>query len=248
MSRALVYQGTPIATRDEMMSLTDMWKAAGADPARAPAEWLRSADAVRFTEFLSVAHNMGVSQVIVRKQGKGGSTFAHWQVGLAYAKYLTPEFHVWTNTVVRERMEGHSTATPVQLDHDARAVIGGIVKSCAGVVVMEAIREILPAMVRAELGHGALPRHGRSAGEILRENGFPPLKNLASWFGNRLAAVGCQVEGHQRRDEHGRAVRIFDPDKASVWLRNGGRPEVEMKIAERRGQGRLVLLTPKEAA
>ena len=31
---------------------------------------------------------------------------AHWQIGIAYAKYLSPEFHVWCNTVVRDRMEG----------------------------------------------------------------------------------------------------------------------------------------------
>lgn len=67
---------------------------------------MRSADAQRFVEFLAETHNMGNSHVIVVKRGKGGGTFGHWQVGLAYAKYLSPEFHMWCNTVVCERMQG----------------------------------------------------------------------------------------------------------------------------------------------
>ncbi len=33
-------------------------------------------------------------------------TEAHWLIGAAYAEYLSPEFHVWCLTVVRDRMEG----------------------------------------------------------------------------------------------------------------------------------------------
>lgn len=40
---------------------------------------------------------------ISTKRGVNGVTFAHWQIAMAYAKYLSPEFHVWCSTVVRER-------------------------------------------------------------------------------------------------------------------------------------------------
>lgn len=42
---------------------------------------------------------------VVRGKGKTQGTFAHWQLALAYAKYLSPEFHMWANQVVKERFE-----------------------------------------------------------------------------------------------------------------------------------------------
>lgn len=83
-------------------------------------------------------------------------------------------------------------------------------------------------------------RPGKSAGEILCAAGFTDApKNLAKWFGNRLEQAGCRVEGN---GHSGMAYyRLFDPDRADAYLRNGGKAAVEMKIAERRGQGRLAL-------
>lgn len=90
-----------IRDRNEMLSLTDMWKAHGGDLARQPSNWLASAEAKNFIEVL----NPGNSGIIT-KRGKNGGTYAHWQIAMAYAKYLSPEFHMWCNEVVRERMEG----------------------------------------------------------------------------------------------------------------------------------------------
>jgi hypothetical protein len=83
-----------------------MWRAAGSDPARQPSEWLRSADAAKFIDAVSELLNLGKSQVLVAVPGRNGGTRAHWQIGLAYAKYLSPEFHMWCNTTVRAYMEG----------------------------------------------------------------------------------------------------------------------------------------------
>jgi phage antirepressor YoqD-like protein len=94
--------GQPIRERDEFLSLTDMWRAAGGDTNRAPAEWLRSAQAKDLIEF--VQENMGISHVLTREQGRTGGTWAHWQIGLAYAKYLSPAFHVWCNQIIRDHM------------------------------------------------------------------------------------------------------------------------------------------------
>lgn len=108
MPAPLRYGGKVIHDRDAMVSLTDMWRAGGSDPGRKPGEWLRSADAVRFIDFLATTLNVGISHLDLVKADRGGrtpATWAHWQVGLAYAKYLSPEFHIWANTAVRERME-----------------------------------------------------------------------------------------------------------------------------------------------
>jgi hypothetical protein len=112
------YRGVKIRAEDERLSLTDMWKASGADSSRRPSYWLRSADAGRFIGFLAEMLNVRDShseqnQGLVRAVRDGGDsrTEAHWQIGIAYAKYLSPEFHVWCNTVVRDRMEGKLVPT-----------------------------------------------------------------------------------------------------------------------------------------
>jgi hypothetical protein len=81
-------------------------------------------------------------------------------------------------------------------------------------------------------------RPGKSAGEILCAAGFTDApKNLAKWFGNRLEQAGCRVEGN---GHSGMAYyRLFDPDRADAYLKNGGRAAVAAKIAERKGQGVL---------
>jgi hypothetical protein len=92
--------------------------------------------------------------------------------------------------------------------------------------------------------HPILIRHGKTAGQIWHANGFPPIK-ITCWFGNRLAEVGCLMEGCA--DMGLRKVRLFNPDKADLWLKNGGRLMIEQKIAERMGQGKLRLVpTPPQ--
>ena len=120
------YNSKTINSRDDMLSLTDMWKAAGSDPSRNPAEWLRSADATRLIDFLRDILNMGKSHIAPnagksgnelfksQRGGKNPGTWAHWHIGLAYARYLSPEFHVWCNTVVRERMENKPTQPAIE--------------------------------------------------------------------------------------------------------------------------------------
>lgn len=126
---------TIIHDRSEMLCLTDMWRAQGSDPARKPIEWLDSADGKRFCETVAEVLNplksfkVGNSHfeenqlVTTKKGGNNAGTWAHWQIGLAYAKYLSPEFHMWCNTVVRQHMEGGATAIAVP---DADALVSAI--------------------------------------------------------------------------------------------------------------------------
>lgn len=104
----LIYKGVLIHQWDEKLSLTDMWRAAGSDDVRRPSNWLASADAKNFIEALMVlnAGISGINDLVQTERGKLGGTRAHWQIGLAYAKYVSPDFHLWCNTVVRAVMEG----------------------------------------------------------------------------------------------------------------------------------------------
>ena len=111
-SLSLTYNGTLIGRRAEMLSLTDMWRAAGSPDGRAPSDWLALITTKEFVVAVEAGFNAGKSGIETQRGGSGagrGGTWAHWQIGLAYAKYLSVEFHMWCNTVVRAAMEGRST-------------------------------------------------------------------------------------------------------------------------------------------
>jgi KilA-N domain len=101
----LTYNGALIRDRDEKLCLTDMWKAAGSADAKRPANWARK-EGAKFIRFLADTVNMAESHIIQAERGRYGGTWGHWQIGLAYAKYLSPPFHAWANEVVRQHMEG----------------------------------------------------------------------------------------------------------------------------------------------
>ena len=133
-SLTLTLNNQAIRDQGEMLSLTDMWKAAGADESRKPYAWLRGEDANRFIEHLGdsignpEARNSRFGLVDVSKGGATkGQTFAHWQVALAYAKYLSPAFHAACNVVIKERMEGRHTppaALPGELVEEIHRILG----------------------------------------------------------------------------------------------------------------------------
>lgn len=245
---SLVYNGEIIRDRGDMLSLTDMWKSAGAPESKRPANWARK-EGAEFIEHVGLILNMPMGHIETSRGGSGagrGATFAHWQIGLAYAKYLSPEFHMWCNQVVRDRMEGKAAATVHGLTKYDVQIIGNVVKNCTGVVVKEQIAALLPTliepMVAARLAEqNFLLRRGKTAGQIWHEHGFPAIR-VTSWFSNRLSSMGCQIEYGGRGELGLGTAKLFDPDKASVWLRNGGRALVNEYVARRMGQGRLHLV------
>ena len=246
---SLVYGGVAIRDRGEMLSLTDMWKAAGSPENREPFNWSRF-EGKGFIEAVSVAHNLSEDQVMTTKRGKGGATFAHWQIGLAYAKYLSPEFHMWCNEVVRARMEGGVRAgVPGDtLDQIERSF--GIMRMLAHKVteIEKAIPGLVASLVEPLVAarfaeQHLLLRRGQTAKQIWDAAGFPPrIKGSTLWFGNRLAKLGCLVEGGLRADRGDGSIRLFDPDKAKISLDLGFAKTVEAYVAQRKGQRVLNLV------
>lgn len=132
----LIIGGTPIRTNDaSLVSLTDIYAAAEAagcaEGKQDPRQWKRR-EGEQFIAF--VAENLNVSQrhIYVGTKGKGGGTFAHWQIALAYAKYLSPALHMQVNEVYARFKAGDVTladeiadkATPEQQEWLARRVAG----------------------------------------------------------------------------------------------------------------------------
>jgi len=129
----LSYQGTPIRLRGAMLNLTDMWKAAGRPENRRPADWLALEETLRFRAYADihwteledpVASNAGQAGIwnldtdgfVATVRGNQGGTWAHWQLALPYARYLSPAFHLWCNTVVRAALAWHGGPPAADLD------------------------------------------------------------------------------------------------------------------------------------
>jgi hypothetical protein len=105
VSAVLVYEGVPIRRRDEKLNLTDMWRSAGADPSKRAPEWGRLPSTIEFAEHIGSVVGKSHDELFqIVRGGPETATYAHWQMGMAYAKYLSPSFHAWCNEVVRGYM------------------------------------------------------------------------------------------------------------------------------------------------
>ncbi len=83
------------------LNLTDIWRIAGSPSTKTPPNWRQNPTTDEY--ILAVAQNLGKSyvkgkndtnSVIYTKSGRGGGTFAHVLVALAYGEYLSPELAV----------------------------------------------------------------------------------------------------------------------------------------------------------
>jgi hypothetical protein len=143
---------------------------------------------------------------------------------------------------------GHLTPTPVSqgLTKYDISIIGNVVKNCTAMTIREQLGELLPQMLSnavASIGSIVAPgvptpivRQGRTAGQIWNAHGFPRLRSTA-WFGNRLTEMGCGIYGRGELGDN--RARLFDPDKASDWIKHGGRALIDGYVKERAGQGKL---------
>lgn len=102
---ALVIDSHRIRRDGEMWCLTDLWRAAGTPKDRRPVDWLKTESAQSFIDFigdsLKVAsgHVEGISVVRTVRGGDSPGTWAHWQLALAYAKWVDHAFHARVNEV-----------------------------------------------------------------------------------------------------------------------------------------------------
>ena len=253
-NRALVYKGALIADRGAMLSLTDMWRAAGCDPARQPSNWLGSAEARRFIEFFADVLNprdSGIDALVqTARGGRAPGTFAHWQIALAYAKYLSPEFHMWCNEVVRDRMEQRSlpaattaAATVAAVVEEVRRCIGGIVQAA----VYAELQVMLPAMVQAEVSsqtHKMVVDH-LTVGEVLDMEKVPSAgrRGLINAAASRLRKFCERQEIVPRQLKVGRyCAYVYSREIATAWLQEEGRRLIRRHRSRRAGQGELRLI------
>lgn len=105
------FNGTIIGINEnKMVNMTNLWRASGCATNQSVPQWLRLPESQRFINEVTKKLNMGKSHVLQGTRGRTGGTYAHWQIALAYAKYLSPELHMYVNEVFKERLE--ETANP----------------------------------------------------------------------------------------------------------------------------------------
>jgi hypothetical protein len=198
------YNGVVVQRWDDMLSLTDMWRAASNGPNgpeavenKRPAQWLRSADAKRFIDALTEVLIVGNSHnelIQVVREGGDAETRAHWQIGLAYAKYLSPEFHMWCNTVVRERMEG-KIGTPEELEITPEGMrrLSSMQRAVIQSVLMEIVTPVLADM-KAQLRKDLAEIAGTDP-SIVRQKGYRSMRELAIAHNCRPGSKGAMSFG-----------------------------------------------------
>jgi uncharacterized protein YfaQ (DUF2300 family) len=86
---SLIFEGARVRPKDDALNLTVMWRAAGAPASYPLTEWQRQTQATDF--IYSIADTMGKADgfLIWAKEGRDGGTWAHRQIGMAYAEYLS---------------------------------------------------------------------------------------------------------------------------------------------------------------
>ncbi|MCL7998002.1 hypothetical protein M8994_07075 [Brucella sp. 21LCYQ03] len=96
--------------------------------------------------------------------GKNPGSSAHWQVVFAYAKYLSPEFYMWCNQVVCERMEGKTAQhqmTPAEMFlHSAQMIVAIEQRQAEQAREINTITENLDRMAQSLTTHDKVPPNG----------------------------------------------------------------------------------------
>lgn len=86
---------------DQMVSLTDMWIAAGRPKNMSPAQWLRLPGTINHIKNLKIqldkSKDMGKSHIsdniILTKSIRGAGTYAYWEIALWYSHYLNTNLY-----------------------------------------------------------------------------------------------------------------------------------------------------------
>lgn len=203
MSQLIKFTKTP----DGLVSLNDLYQQAVsrglADGKLDPRQWARTPKATksgtsgRVTHvagpghdfIVFVAENLKVDAAHVYKTSKaradrGGGTFAHWQIALAYAKYLSHELHAEVNETYARAQAGDVTLSAEVADRATPEDQEWLAARMQGKVSRNRLTDTLKTHGVTGLGYGQctnavyLPILGAKAEVVKKQKGLPAKANL----------------------------------------------------------------------
>lgn len=133
----LDYNGKRIRHDGDLICLTDLWKVSGQPSGkRDPRRWKEEAG-LEFIDSVSKKLNVPIADIYKTTRGRGGASWGHWQIALAYAKYLSPELHMHVNEVYMRYQTGDITladeivdkVTPEQQEQHAARTLGKVARN-----------------------------------------------------------------------------------------------------------------------
>lgn len=243
-----LYQGTKIHERGEIISLTDMWKAAGKPEGKRPANWRRK-EGAEFIAHIAATLNVPEGHIIFGERGRTGVTWAHWQPAMAYAEYLDVAFHAACTVIVRAHMEGRRNSSSLSMDEQARAIIGGIARG----VIQKALAERLEPVERAMLELAEQFRTlSAPSGQFKTSIEFLPALSVAEQHAvpkkgrtalcNRLSAAlrrYSTIHDHPTRIEAHSKRWLFHVEAIKRFLDAGGIEIIRQHLDALTGQSRI---------
>ncbi|KQB59365.1 KilA-N domain-containing protein [Acidovorax sp. SD340] len=186
--KALQVCGKPVKTNDDgLVSLTDMFKAGKAanlvQGKQDPSNWARR-DGRHFIGFVGAQLNMSERHIYATSRGKSGGTYAHWQIALAYAKYLSDVLHMEVNEVFARYKSGDVTLAAEIADKAAPKDAEWLARRVQGTVARNQLTSTLAAHGVAGKGFAdctnAIYKNilGGKKSEVCAARGLPKTTNL----------------------------------------------------------------------
>lgn len=105
--KSLKYREVSIVldSANNMIKLNLLWKAIGSPKSKDPRSWIELKQSSEFIFVLEKKLNAHLTDILKITRGRGGGIWAHWQIALAYAKYLDPHLHIQVNEWARRFVE-----------------------------------------------------------------------------------------------------------------------------------------------
>ena len=181
----LEFNETPIRSEGEMVCLTDLWASAGQPSDKSPpSDWKRK-EGKQFIDFVAKYLTMPVKHLWKATSGRyTGSTFAHWQIGLAYAKYLDHELHMRVNETYARVQGGDPTIIDEVFDKQTTSEKKRITKRLEGKVIRNMLTDTLKDHGVVGIGYAQCtdaiyePLLGGTAKQLRTERNLPVRANV----------------------------------------------------------------------
>ena len=88
---------------DKLVDLTGLWETAGSPENKKPNDWRDTNNGSEFIFVLEKNLKVSLDKILkTEKKGRKTSIWGHWQIALAYSKYLDPQLHIQVNEWVRQ--------------------------------------------------------------------------------------------------------------------------------------------------